>query len=966
MTVLIVEDNAEMRRLLKGVVRQWAETAYECEDGDEALAAYAAHRPDWVLMDIEMKRMDGIAATQQILTADPAAKVIIVTHYDHAEPDDPSQGFSFGPEFSIFNGYGIRDLAVGDFNGDKQPEVATLYIGPDNKLYVQTFSVDKNLTITKTAGDDAYITDMTSANELPISMTAGQFTTVAHKQLLVASAASTTANAQLNVIDFDAGSITPKVVSTLATADSNPDGSTILKVKAGRFNGQSPYDQVAYMASSLAGTQLALITVDRATMKASKSATFSFTTDIGAATFFGRDIAVGNFDHRKASAADPTKRERDANLQIAVIGIRLVDSAKTAGLWTVNVAPDLQSLTTAHYATMSEAFFGGNSIAEMTIAAGDLRGRSFRLGAGYKITVDHVQPSVVLATPPMHADYISPELGQVATVLNLSVVPDGFNANYEQTETTEASITQTGTTSSSFSGEEKISGSFAFGEAGADGDIESGIKIQDSFTAKQNIQDSTDTINGAFNSQEFDVSQTTGLSDVVWFKDTSFYVYVYPVIGQTICPAGKTDAKTGKCTVDQIPMQIMFSAPKAATVQRLASDTLEWYQPPWEYGNLFSYPAGLPQLQQYLPNILLLTADTSVFATDDASATLKTTWSNGKTTGQNVDHEELYSEDNDLSVEGKVGGEGAGFAIKASAGLDLNFGGSTGIKTLTESSTKFNSARGITITKSASFTNPFSYKYFFRPYIFGKIQPVGYTDTVNSTADLLAYGTMRSAYAVDPIGTTSTKAGAWWSQSDYHKFSDVAVNHPNRWSWGAQSKPSSGVIPSNCVGINQFAMECVTPTERMPENPWNDPFHDMRGLFITNALNSPSTNALMAPGAQLETATAGDKLNLWTRVYNYSFKAMPAGTVVKVRFYGMQLNSQNLPVNAGGGSFQIGEDVKLSPIAPFATGTAPVNWVLTNTTFDTTGRANQTLAFWARCGWKTPTATWCRNCPATA
>ena len=85
MTVLIVEDNAEMRRLLKGVVRQWAETAYECEDGDEALAAYAAHRPDWVLMDIEMKRMDGIAATQQILTADPAAKVIIVTHYDHAE-----------------------------------------------------------------------------------------------------------------------------------------------------------------------------------------------------------------------------------------------------------------------------------------------------------------------------------------------------------------------------------------------------------------------------------------------------------------------------------------------------------------------------------------------------------------------------------------------------------------------------------------------------------------------------------------------------------------------------------------------------------------------------------------------------------------------------------------------------------------------------------------------------------------
>lgn len=50
MTVLIVDDNAEMRRLLKSIVRPLAEAAYECGDGAEALAAYAAHRPDWVLM----------------------------------------------------------------------------------------------------------------------------------------------------------------------------------------------------------------------------------------------------------------------------------------------------------------------------------------------------------------------------------------------------------------------------------------------------------------------------------------------------------------------------------------------------------------------------------------------------------------------------------------------------------------------------------------------------------------------------------------------------------------------------------------------------------------------------------------------------------------------------------------------------------------------------------------------------
>ena len=94
MTVLIVEDNAEMRRLLKSIVRDLVESAYECSDGAEALAAYSAHhldgadgadKPDWVLMDIEMKTMDGITATQQILAVHPAAKVIIVTNHDHAE-----------------------------------------------------------------------------------------------------------------------------------------------------------------------------------------------------------------------------------------------------------------------------------------------------------------------------------------------------------------------------------------------------------------------------------------------------------------------------------------------------------------------------------------------------------------------------------------------------------------------------------------------------------------------------------------------------------------------------------------------------------------------------------------------------------------------------------------------------------------------------------------------------------------
>lgn len=84
MTILIVEDHEPMRELLKKLVRDLAEDFTECEDGTQALGAYQQCQPDWVLMDIKMKAMDGLASTRQIKAAFPEARIIIVTGYDDA------------------------------------------------------------------------------------------------------------------------------------------------------------------------------------------------------------------------------------------------------------------------------------------------------------------------------------------------------------------------------------------------------------------------------------------------------------------------------------------------------------------------------------------------------------------------------------------------------------------------------------------------------------------------------------------------------------------------------------------------------------------------------------------------------------------------------------------------------------------------------------------------------------------
>lgn len=85
MKLLIVEDNASVRSLIRRVVAGPGDETDECADGRGAVEAYRRSRPDWVLMDIVMEQTDGIAATKQIKAIDSDARIIIVTSYDEID-----------------------------------------------------------------------------------------------------------------------------------------------------------------------------------------------------------------------------------------------------------------------------------------------------------------------------------------------------------------------------------------------------------------------------------------------------------------------------------------------------------------------------------------------------------------------------------------------------------------------------------------------------------------------------------------------------------------------------------------------------------------------------------------------------------------------------------------------------------------------------------------------------------------
>jgi two-component system response regulator DegU len=85
MKILIVDDNSKMREMIRNFLQDLFEEIRECDDGIKALAFYANFHPDWVLMDWEMKEMDGLTATRQIIERFPEANILIVTQFDDVE-----------------------------------------------------------------------------------------------------------------------------------------------------------------------------------------------------------------------------------------------------------------------------------------------------------------------------------------------------------------------------------------------------------------------------------------------------------------------------------------------------------------------------------------------------------------------------------------------------------------------------------------------------------------------------------------------------------------------------------------------------------------------------------------------------------------------------------------------------------------------------------------------------------------
>jgi NarL family two-component system response regulator LiaR len=85
--ILITDDHAVVREGLRALIdtESGMELVGEAKDGVEAVQMARSLQPDVILLDLVMPRADGIAAIEQIMREDPAARILVLTSFAEEE-----------------------------------------------------------------------------------------------------------------------------------------------------------------------------------------------------------------------------------------------------------------------------------------------------------------------------------------------------------------------------------------------------------------------------------------------------------------------------------------------------------------------------------------------------------------------------------------------------------------------------------------------------------------------------------------------------------------------------------------------------------------------------------------------------------------------------------------------------------------------------------------------------------------
>jgi two-component system, cell cycle response regulator DivK len=108
--ILVIEDTEDNRRIIGDLLTSVGYEVIEAVDGEEGVAMAESHRPDLILMDIQLPEMDGYAATRRIRAIPQLAEVPIIAVTSYALSGDEAKARAAGCDGYIAKPFSPREL----------------------------------------------------------------------------------------------------------------------------------------------------------------------------------------------------------------------------------------------------------------------------------------------------------------------------------------------------------------------------------------------------------------------------------------------------------------------------------------------------------------------------------------------------------------------------------------------------------------------------------------------------------------------------------------------------------------------------------------------------------------------------------------------------------------------------------------------------------------------------------------
>ena len=109
-TILYVEDNEMNRKIVRQLLKPTAYKLIEAHDGEAGVAAALEHRPDLILMDIQLPKMSGVEATRKLRAEQATAATPIIAITSFALSGDDQKAKDAGATAYLAKPYSPRDL----------------------------------------------------------------------------------------------------------------------------------------------------------------------------------------------------------------------------------------------------------------------------------------------------------------------------------------------------------------------------------------------------------------------------------------------------------------------------------------------------------------------------------------------------------------------------------------------------------------------------------------------------------------------------------------------------------------------------------------------------------------------------------------------------------------------------------------------------------------------------------------